>query len=284
MTTETLIKKLNEALRDNIGDALVLIQNFIKDTIKDESKEPFDQISQVIRKVEFDDICDINKSILLLQTLIKEMSDACPKKAVLILNDIKITNIEFTMGDIIEIVSKFTKSELLTKLGELYEEDKRYLRLADDEKVHELLKEVEKLKIELQQKKEENYELKKQIEELKDQNRALQEKFPKFPPITEKPKDFEKNVFNACAEGKLDSVQYHFEVLHADKEATCEREIPHYGISSGLTALNTACNSGQLQIVQYLCEVQNVNKETTNSNGFTPLLTACNSGYLPIVQ
>ena len=61
---------------------------------------------------------------------------------------------QLTIDDIIGIVSKFTKSELLTKLGELYEEEKNSLT-PDYEYV------IENLQKELQQKNEEIENLKK---------------------------------------------------------------------------------------------------------------------------
>ena len=106
-----------------------------------------------------------------------------------------------------------------------------------------------------------------------------------FPPITEKPKDFESDVFVACEKGKLDSVRYHFEVLHAAKEATCTRsKAGKLGSVRNLTALHIAVIYNQLNIVRYLCEVQKVNTEAKDDYDRTPLNHAISNNHLEIVK
>ena len=90
-----------------------------------------------------------------------------------------------------------------------------------------------------------------------------------------KPTNFEENLFEACEKGDIESVKYHYEVLHADKELTDE---------SGYTSLQIAVIYNNLPIVKYLCEKQHVNCDAKNHNGRTALHFACCYGHIEIVK
>ena len=68
-----------------------------------------------------------------------------------------------------------------------------------------------------------------------------------FIPIKEKPKDFEPDIFKACKEGKLKSVQWLIEKEKINKNQKDEK---------GNTPIHIACTRGHLPIVQYLIEKQ----------------------------
>ena len=223
---------------------------------------PFEQISKIIKKVEFSNEDEVNDPLILLQTLIEKTSEVYEKEAVLLLNDIKVSNLpQPTLEDIIGIVSKFTKSEILTKLGELYKEEKSLPKL--------------------------DYEyINKKYEEINKRYQELKSKITnKFFHVTEKPSDYEVDIFKACEKGKLDNVQYHFEILHSDKEATCERAFPGENQpTKGLTALHISAAYGQLDIVKYLCEIQKVNTEAKDEYIRTPFYITCKNGQLDVVK
>ena len=139
-----------------------------------------------------------------------------------------------------------------------------------------------------------------------------------FSTVNEKPPNYESNIFKACCEGNLHSLQYHLEVLKENKESTTNFtfanqltynnltvlhiasayghlrivqylfEIQHINTESkdedGRTALNFACYFGQYSIVQYLIKICKVNPNTTTRIGMTALHEACSEGYLPIVK
>ena len=66
-----------------------------------------------------------------------------------------------------------------------------------------------------------------------------------FPPVTEKPTDFERDICKAASEGKLSSVQYLVEQCHSDVETKNEY---------GFTPINNASYNGHLEVVKYLYE------------------------------
>ena len=90
-----------------------------------------------------------------------------------------------------------------------------------------------------------------------------------------KPDDFEPNIFNACIEGKITSVQW---LIEKEKVNKSQRDV------KGDTPIHIASERGHLSIVEYLIEKQNVNIEIKGNNERTPLHYACKNGYLPIVE
>ena len=159
MSTASVIKKLNKAILEKNDDKIKLTTDFLIDAINDAAKDsnfyslPFDQFSFIIKKVEFGNDEEVKEPFVLLQTIIEKTSMAHEKEAVLLLNDLKIENLpELSVENIIGIVSKFTKSELLTKLGELYDEEKKLLKPDYEYTIEKLQKENTKLKQELERK------------------------------------------------------------------------------------------------------------------------------------
>ena len=147
--TETIDGYINE-LCNNITDA---VNEPILYTL------PFDQITNIMRKVDFGNKEKIKDPFALLQTIIHKTSEVYNNEAVLLLNYIKIGNLYFTIDNIISVLSRFTNSELLTKLGEVYSEEKNSVE-------PDYSYEIEKLKRELQQKNKEIEEFQKPTNEL----------------------------------------------------------------------------------------------------------------------
>ena len=129
-----------------------------------------------------------------------------------------------------------------------------------------------------------------------------------FLPIQEKPKDYEPNIFKACEEGKLTSVQWLIEKEKVNKNKkdefgytplkyACEYghlSIAQYLLSKGAnikikdlngnSLIHFASKGGLLSIVQYLIEKQNVDKDIKGFIDRTPLHYGCLGGHIPIVE
>ena len=121
-----------------------------------------------------------------------------------------------------------------------------------------------------------DYEIKRLEKEIAE----LEKKKPKFPPVTEKPADFEPNLFKAVFVGKLSSVQYLIEVEH--KNPNRRR---NWGLfDSGGTPLHTAAEFGHLDIVKYLIEECHCDLEAKDRYRNTPLHQAVRFGHLNIVK
>ena len=289
MNPKSILRKLNKAIADKNSDNIKFAEELIIENIEHIYKEPlfyslpFDEISNIIKRIEFGNNDEVTEPFELLHTLLKKTSEVHEKEAVLLLNDLKIDNLpQLTIDEIISILSKFTKNELLTKLGELYTEEKSLLRPDYEHIIEEQNHEIAKLKEELQAKNKENNELKKQITEHKDEPKPKKKtpltetlKESKFPPVTEKPSDFEPDVFIACMENKLSSIQYLFEV---------QKENPDKRDWLGRTVLHLACELNNLPMVQYLCEVAKFNTEAKDQHGKTPLSTSCDFMCYEIIK
>ena len=124
----------------------------------------------------------------------------------------------------------------------------------------------------------------KEIEKLK----SLQEQefLIDYPTITERPKNYEPNIFKACKEGKLTSVQWLIEKEYEDKSKRVEKFNQEFYEDD--TPIHIASQNGHLQIVQYLIEEQNVDKDIKGNADWTPLHYVCwkNKGnsQFPIVK
>ena len=100
-------------------------------------------------------------------------------------------------------------------------------------------------------------------------------KKPEFPPIIYEPDDYEHDIFVACENGKLTSVQFKLENTSAE---------PNETNSSGETPLFIACRAGHLQIVRYLIEIWNVEINIRNNLLITPYLAGLIDQQYEIVQ
>ena len=98
---------------------------------------------------------------------------------------------------------------------------------------------------------------------------------PKYIPVTERPENYEPDIFKATKEGKLSSVQYLIEQKGVNQLIRNK---------DGWTLLHNACFYGHLSIVKYLIEEHCVDEEAKDNDGLTPLHIACRNGFLPIVK
>ena len=272
MATKSIIKKLISAISDKKHqDAVKGYVDLIAENFTDAVKDPlfytlpFDLISKVIKKVDFNQQDD---PVKLMRAIAEGTSRNYKKEAILLLNDFTNDKLPpLTIDGIIRIISGFKNCELLTKLGELQEEEQCLLVRDYDGEIEMLKTEIKKLNAELEARGGTITQQKNQTDRvpLKDA----------FTPVKTKPVDYVQNIFKAITDKKLTSVQYLLEVENISKEQTD---------MSGRTPFSVACQSGSLEIVQYLCEKQNVNKNAVDKSGRTGFHWACQGGNIEIVQ
>ena len=205
---------------------------------------PLNTISSIVCAVDFN---ELSNPIETIKSIVSGTSQSYKSEGITILNAFKVEKIPpLDLGQCIEILSKYQECELCSKLGDLYSDDK-------------LLPKIDwKYEITTRDKK---------IAELQN-SASSQFKRIDFPPVTEKPKDFDGNIISAIKAGKLSSVQYLCEHNMIDKN----------GLFEGETPLHWACESGMFDIVRYLCEKQKVDKESKTSEykaEITPLFSSC---------
>ena len=129
-----------------------------------------------------------------------------------------------------------------------------------------------------------------------------------FPPISEKPKDYVNDIFQAVTKGKLTSVQWLIEKENVNKNKkdelirtplhwACKKgyfPIVKYLISKGADVntkdnqgncgIHYASKAGFCSIVEYLIEKGNVDKDIKGEKNKTPLYYGCFYGHKPIAQ
>ena len=111
----TLIEKLQKAINEKKSiDEIHIAEDVIIKNIANVANEPlfdslpFDHISNIIKRIEFNNENQISEPLLLLQTLIEKTSEFHEKESVLLLNDIKIDQLpKLTIDDIIIILTIF---------------------------------------------------------------------------------------------------------------------------------------------------------------------------------
>ena len=231
---------------------------------------PLKHIFSVISRVNFISIDEDDGGFDVLHNFIKNTIHAHfeEKETLLILQNIDIEQILLSYEKTFAILELFTNCPILNHFCRLHK-DKQQLPEKDYE-------------YELNQKDSE-------IEKLKQQNKELQSKqnsksTSNFVPILEKPKDLESDIFKACREGKLTSVQWLIEKCHIDKNKRVVTVDFKLGFFQDDTPIHIASLRGHLPIVEYLIEKQNVSPYIKGSIGQTPLHDACSKGHLPIVQ
>ena len=211
---------------------------------------PFNVIQSIVKKCEFTFESDPFECLL---NLIQQTVCAYEEEVPLLLTAIDTDFLQLSLEQTVELIGSFSNCKLCQKLHDLFLCDQEAL----DIDYHLIIQEKEEV-----------------IEEL---NKKVVEPAHVhiFPPITEQPPDYEKDIFKAARQGKLSSIQFSLEQKGYDKDA-CDKQ--------NNTALHYACQKNHLLIVQYLIENQKANKEVKNKNGSTPLLVACENNNLDIVK
>ena len=197
----------------------------IEKYVKEESfyELPTNEILKIVVKSEIGDI-DV------LCELVSRTRSKKRGESTLLLNVIKRE--EATLEECIKILSTFKQCPICQLTSELFNGDKK---MPERDYEHE---------IEI---------LKKEIEKLQNKTKETEEKKTCFPPVTEKPSDFESDILKAAEKGKLTSVQYLVEECHADVETK-----DNYG----RTPIMRASCYGKLEVVKYLYETCHANITT----------------------
>ena len=133
--------------------------------------------------------------------------------------------------------------------------------------------------------------LKKEIEMLKEEIKKLKENPSKValkPSMSsEKPPNFESDIWRAAEEGNISSVKYLVEQEHVNPDKPLKKiylssyGCPYYQIQ---TPLHFAATSDHLDVVKYLIEECHCNVEAKDNKGKTPLYIALDRGCLDIVK
>ena len=270
MSFKYIVKNLEEEIKgNNRKDVIESYEDLLSKEIEKISKNeiffnlPLKNILYVISKVDFNEIEESDKIIEIIQNIIKNIIKTHyeEKETILILQNLNIKSISFSYQEIFSLLELNTNCPILVNFCNLYKEQ---TQLPDKDYEYEL-----------QQKEKEIKKLRQQI---------LGGLTYEFPPITEKPEDYESDIFKACKEGKLASVQWLIEKEKEDKNKRVEQNNNILDIYKGYTPIHIASKNGYLSIVQYLIEKQNVDKVIKGNYEYTPLHYACWKGFLPIIE
>ena len=274
MSVKQIVEKLKKEINErNRKDAIDNLEEMLSENVEELSKNekffyiPLKNIFSVISKVNFNSIDESDNGFEILQNIIKNTINAHyeEKETLLILQNIDFSQLFLSYEKIISLFGLFTNCQILQQFCNLHNEKQQL-----PEKDYEY---------ELKQKDKEIEKLKQQMKEFQSQTKL------DFQPITEKPEDFESDIFKACKEGKLTSVQWLIEKENVDKNKRIEKTDSNNDLWKDDTPIHIASMNGHLPIVQYLIEKQNVDIDIKGGwKERTPLQYACEEGHLPIVE
>ena len=270
MSVNSIVDRIWEEINGkNRKDEIVILEEMLIQNIDELSENydffhlPLTNIFSIISKIDFSSISEKNSffKIFVKNTIRAHFEE---KETLFLLSSIDTTNSSHPFDEILLILENFTNCPFLYHFDKLYKE-KRKLPETDYE-------------YELKQKDKEIEKLNQQIKDLKSKAKIT------FQPVLTKPKDFEPDIFIACIEGKLTSVQWLIEKENVDKNKRVETYNFHIGLNIDETPIHLASKKGHLSIVQYLIEMQNVDINIKNMDKKTPLHYACEYGHLSIVE
>ena len=292
IAVEKLREEINQKKRKDVIDTLEerLIENIDQLLTNDDFFHlPLVNIFSVLSKIDF---MDIDNAFIILQNFIQKTvkSHFEEKETILIFQSIDTTNISLLYEKILSILEIFTNCPILRQLSRLHQQEKQQPVIDYDYEFHEKDKEIEKLKL--------------QINELE---QAMDSVI--YEPIYEKPTIyFEPDIFIACEEGHLLSVKWLIKKKKGVKNKTdsIKRTPLHYACLAGQLqivkyllyknaninakdingdyAIHYATKQGHLQIIKYLIYKQNSLNDVKGFYGKTPLHYACEYNHLPIVR
>ena len=229
-------------------------------------KLPLKNIYSVISNIKFNSINESEDGYEIIESIIKNTNNVHyeEKETILLLQYIDISHFLLTYDKILSFLELFTNCQIHQNLCNLYKDTQQLL-----EKDYEYG---------LKQKDKEIEILLQQIKEIKSHEKL------DFQPISIKPEDFESDIFKACKEGKLLSVQWLIEKENIDKYIRVEKRDYKFDLYEDDTPIHIASKYGHLPLVQYLIEKQNVDKDIKGYYEKTPLHYACEKGHLPIAD
>ena len=233
---------------------------------------PLVNIFSVISKVDFYEIEDDEDKILeIIQNIIKNAISKHPKEkeSILILQYIDKNIISsLAYDEIFSILDLIKNCLILSRFCDLHKEKERFVEKDYSYEISEKNKEIEKLK---------------QVIKIHSPKETIEYKKEIIVPIKPKPKAYEQNIFIACKEGDLESVQWLIETRHVDPNIRAERDYKGYEIYEDNVPIHIAARNGHLSILGFLI-THGANIEARNHNGGTALHYACCYNHLQIVK
>ena len=255
MKSDKILKKfLDEIKGKNRPEVIISFESILTENIEEICSNksffnlPLTNIFSIVSKVN---ILDLEGAMDIITQIITNTINAHQeeKETILLLNYLQTNEIDFSLNEIVSILTSFTNCDLLVKFGNLY--------IIEDVNVD--------YEYELQQKEKIIVDLKNQLEHV----------INHIPPIEEKPDDYEPDIFKAIQQGKLSSVQYLIE-----KEGVSTLTKNHVNDS----LLHIAAQYNEIIIAKYLIINQKLSPDIRGSSNCTPLHIGCFYGNLPIVQ
>ena len=252
MEVEEIIHKLEEEINsNNRKDVVDELETRLSEHANELStNDSFFKLSlkciiSIFAKIEFE-----KNSLEILKNMITKTIEAHSeeKETILLLRNVNINLQTCSIEDIFSIIGSFTNCEILTELFHnqcLPEKDYSW-QLTENEN---------------------------EIKELKDRIRELELKY-----------EYEADIFKACKEGKLTSVQWLIEKEHIDKNKRVEKTDNKLNTRVYDTPIHIASKNDHLQIVQYLIEKQDVDINIKGNDEKMPIHYACQCGHFKIAQ
>ena len=162
-----IIKNFQNAIekgksQDILNAYTIILRDSFEEAVRESTfyKLPFQTISKIVEEVDF---CEGSNPIELIKDIITCINEEYPKESILLLNVLRKDKIpELTKEDCISILSRFTTSDICSKLGE-YQHEENIILSRDWE-------------YELQQKDKLITSLRNELEELKTKNRKCNKK------------------------------------------------------------------------------------------------------------
>ena len=269
---------------ENRSNIINMMEKKISQNIKEISKTnqfynlPLNHIFSIISNANFSIIDENIVNILqnIISNTIKFHKNE--KETLLLLQFFNIENCSLSLEDYIQIIKSFTNCVVLVKLCDLYDQNNKEVDFDYEYELNQKEKIITKMKKELE------FSHKAILKSNKNHRKTARV----FPPITEKPDNFISDIFQACKEGNLPSVQYLIEKMNVDKNQMYNLVYDSFSFDSELLPndrpIHAAVQFGNLPIVEYLIQEQNVDTEIKGCNGWTPLHEACLLGSLDIVK
>ena len=254
-------KELIEGKQKNVHELEYKLSENVEELSKNENffQCPLKNIFSIISKIHFNLIDESDDGFEILQNIIKGTINAHydEKETLLLLQNIDFSQFSLSYEGIFSILELFTNCPIIREFCNLHIENQK-------------LPDID-FEYELKQKDEE-------IEKLKHQSKGSQPQIQTiihFPPISEKPKDFESDIFKALKSKKFTSIQWLIENENINNNIRNELDN---------SPIHVASEIGVLPLVQYFIEKQRVNINIKGFQNQTPLIFASQEGHFPIVE
>ena len=263
MRIESIVRKLYKEINGrNRSDSVEILEELLCENVEEFTQNenffnlPIANILSVISRIDFNLLDKNSDNLNIIRDIISNTvkSHYDEKETLLLLYSINTETIPMSHEDILSLLELFTNCPKISQLCALYKKNVQF-------PIQDYEFEIETLK--------------KQVEDLKQR-----ERFHYFEPLTEKPKDFEPNIFLASESGKLTSVQWLIENENVDKNIMCTTFAMH-----NMPPIFFAVKSDSYIVVKYLIEQQKVDIEIRDKfQSITLLHYACQWGAISVVQ